>query len=364
MIRVKGLVKNFGKTADQITAVKHIDLDVSEAEFCVLLGPSGCGKTTTLRCIAGLERPDGGEIRINNTIVAHPESGTFIPPERREVSMVFQSYAIWPHMSVFENVAFPLSWGRKKAARAEVKKSAEEALARVKLDKLQTRAATDLSGGQQQRVALARALALGTKVILMDEPLSNLDARLRDEMRIELKKLTAELGVTTLYVTHDQIEALALADKVCVMNAGSILQVGKPEDIYKQPKTRFVSEFLGQMNFICGRAVGPGQVETPLGKLSLATPTTVASGAEVTLGIRPEAITLKKISTNVSPAEALLEGEITIRSFLGNSVVYEVSLRETTLRVQTGDNSFSLREKVSVHLPADAWRVFAESDPG
>jgi iron(III) transport system ATP-binding protein len=361
MIRVRRLLKKFGDDADPVAAVDRIDLDVGEAEFCVLLGPSGCGKTTTLRCIAGLERPDWGEIEINNTVVANPESGIFVPPEKRDLSMVFQSYAVWPHMTVFDNVAFPLTWGRKKTARAEVKTSVEAALARVKLDKLTGRPATDLSGGQQQRVALARALALGAKVILMDEPLSNLDARLRDEMRIELKKLTAEFGVTTLYVTHDQIEALALADKVCVMNAGRILQTGRPENVYKYPDTRFVSEFLGQMNFISGRTTGGGEVETAWGMISAPAAAGMDGGRKVTLGIRPEAIILDKISTGAPPCNGSPQGEIALRSFLGNAVMYEVRLGESTLRVQSGDDRFSLREKVTVEFAPDAWRVFADS---
>lgn len=356
MIQIRELVKTFGVAGDKVTAVNGIDLEVQEGEFCVLLGPSGCGKTTTLRCVAGLERPESGEIRIGHTVVAQPASGIFLPPEKRDISMVFQSYAIWPHMTVFDNVAFPLTWGRKKLRKHEAAKKVEEALAMVRLDALKNRPATDLSGGQQQRVALARAVALGAKVVLMDEPLSNLDARLRDEMRIELKRLTGELGVTTLYVTHDQIEALSLADKVCVMNRGSILQTGKPEEIYKQPKDRFVSEFLGQMNFVRARVAGSDCVESELGKLAVFIPDGARAGEEITLGIRPECIELRK-----NCGEGMPEGEVTLRSFLGNAVVYEVRVGQLIVRVQTNDDRFSAKEKVGLVFPADAWRLFLSS---
>jgi len=358
MIEIHGLSKIFPGREGHVIAVKHIALDVKEGEFCVLLGPSGCGKTTTLRCIAGLERPDSGLIRIGNGVVANPEAGIFVPPEKRDISMVFQSYAIWPHMTVYDNVAFPLSWGKKKVNKREVEKRVDDALSLVRLEALKSRPSTDLSGGQQQRVALARALALEAKVILMDEPLSNLDARLRDEMRIELKRLTGQLGVTTLYVTHDQIEALSLADKVCVMRDGSILQTGKPEEIYKQPADQFVSEFLGQMNFISGTVAGPDCVDSKIGKLAVIMPRGFTIQDEVTLGIRPESVEFKK---RPQESTGLPQGEITVRSFLGNSVLYEVRVGEALFRVQSNDDSFLRQDRVGLYFPADAWRVFLKS---
>ena len=212
-----------------MNALKEIDLEVREGDFCVLLGPSGCGKTTTLRCVAGLERPDGGEIEIAGRRVNSAASKIYVPAEKREIGMVFQSYAIWPHMSVFENVSFPLTQGQKRIPRSAVADRVRTALKRVQLDGLEDRPATDLSGGQQQRVAMARAMVTDAKVLLMDEPLSNLDARLREQMRVELRKITKSIGVTTLYVTHDQAEALSLGDKVCVMHLGEILQVARPD---------------------------------------------------------------------------------------------------------------------------------------
>ncbi|MBI2999343.1 MAG: ABC transporter ATP-binding protein [Deltaproteobacteria bacterium] len=215
MIRISGLKKWFKTRDGSVAALRGLELEVAEGEFCVLLGPSGCGKTTTLRCVAGLEKPDGGEIEISGTKVTSSSSRVHIPTEKRDIGMVFQSYAIWPHMNVFQNVAFPLVKGRRHIPKQQVAEKVRRALALVQLDHMEDRPATDLSGGQQQRVAMARAVVTEPKILLMDEPLSNLDARLREQMRLELKKITESVGVTTLYVTHDQAEALSLGDKVC-----------------------------------------------------------------------------------------------------------------------------------------------------
>ncbi|MDP2606359.1 MAG: ABC transporter ATP-binding protein, partial [Deltaproteobacteria bacterium] len=230
MISIKALCKSFKSQQGKVDALREIDLEVKEGDFCVLLGPSGCGKTTTLRCVAGLERPDGGEIEINGRLVNSTNSRIFVPAEKRDIGMVFQSYAIWPHMSVFQNVAFPLTQGQKRYPKRLVADKVGHALKLVHLDGLEERPATDLSGGQQQRVAMARAMVTEPKLLLMDEPLSNLDARLRDEMRLELKKINRSIGVTTLYVTHDQAEALSLGDKVCVMHDGEIIQMAPPHE--------------------------------------------------------------------------------------------------------------------------------------
>src|SRR3990172_5135178 len=257
MISIRGLQKSFKAQQGRVDALKGIDLEVGEGEFCVLLGPSGCGKTTTLRCVAGLERPDGGEIEIGGRLVNSPGQRVFVPTEKREIGMVFQSYAIWPHMSVFQNIAFPLTQGQKHFSKNVVVDKVRSALKRVQLDDLEQRPATDLSGGQQQRVAMARAMVTDSKVLLMDEPLSNLDAWLREQMRVELKKITKSIGVTTLYVTHDQAEALSLGDKFCVMNQGEILQMAEPRDIYAHPVNLFVAQFVGEMNFVKGHVAGP-----------------------------------------------------------------------------------------------------------
>lgn len=234
-------------------AVKKVNLSVMRGEHLTLLGPSGCGKTTTLRSIAGLETPVSGRIIIDGTVVYDSAAGINLPPERRGLSMVFQSYAIWPHMSVFDNVAFGLTV--RGAGKEEKRAAVERSLALVDLAEYAERPATSLSGGQQQRVALARAIAFDSKVILLDEPLSNLDARLRATMRTELKLLQRRLGFTSIYVTHDQEEALALSDRIIIMRSGVIEQEGTPEQIYFTPRTRFAAEFLGAGNILRCRAV-------------------------------------------------------------------------------------------------------------
>jgi ABC-type Fe3+/spermidine/putrescine transport system ATPase subunit len=248
---------------DGVPAVNGVSFTVSQGEHVTLLGPSGCGKTTTLRAIAGLEQPSGGSIRINGEAVYSAAARRNVPAEKRGVSMVFQSYAVWPHMSVTDNVAYGLRV--RKLPKAEIAEQVGHALDLVQMRAFADRSAALLSGGQQQRVALARAIAFSPNVLLFDEPLSNLDAKLRAEMRVELRALQHRLGVTSLYVTHDQEEALAISDRVIVMNVGGIEQIGTPEDIYNRPKTRFVADFVGSANLIAGRVgsgvSGPGPVD-------------------------------------------------------------------------------------------------------
>jgi ABC-type Fe3+/spermidine/putrescine transport system ATPase subunit len=240
VLEFRRVVKRFGS----VSALDRVSFSVNPGEIFTLLGPSGCGKTTTLRLAAGLEEPDGGEIFINGQAVAAPERGIFLPPEKRRLGMVFQSYAIWPHLTVFENVAFPLRVRREapKAIGARV----ERALDSVGLAGLAERGATELSGGQQQRVALARALVYEPALLLLDEPLSNLDAKLREQMRLELRALQARLKLTVLYVTHDQTEAMTLSDRIAVVNGGRFEQIGAPEEVYEKPASAFVGEFLGR----------------------------------------------------------------------------------------------------------------------
>src|ERR671919_1851433 len=272
MISIRELQKSFPAQQGRVDALKNINLEVGEGEFCVLLGPSGCGKTTTLRCVAGLERPDAGEIEIAGRTVNSPSRKIFVSTERRDLGMVFQSYAIWPHMNVFQNVAFPLTQGQKRFPKSAVAEKVRTALKRVQLDGLEDRPATDLSGGQQQRVAMARAMVTEPKILLMDEPLSNLDARLREQMRVELRKITRAAGVTTLYVTHDQAEALTLGDKVCVMHDGEIIQMAPPQEVYGKPADRFVAQFVGEMNFIKAEVGRTGEIQSPLGSIQAPIP--------------------------------------------------------------------------------------------
>jgi ABC-type Fe3+/spermidine/putrescine transport system ATPase subunit len=258
-IEISNLVVRYG----DVVAVDGVSLTVGQGEHVTLLGPSGCGKTTTLRAIAGLEEPSGGMIRIAGTTVYSAAERRNVPVEKRGVSMVFQSYAVWPHMSVFDNVAYGLRV--RNLPRDKVATEVERALDLVQMRDFATRSAALLSGGQQQRVALARAIAFSPTVLLFDEPLSNLDAKLRAEMRVELRDLQRRLGVTSVYVTHDQEEALAISDRVVVMNVGGIEQIGTPEDIYNRPKTRFVADFVGSANLIAGRVRSgpsrPGRVD-------------------------------------------------------------------------------------------------------
>src|SRR3954468_19064347 len=231
-------------------AVDDVSFRIAAGEIVVLLGPSGCGKTTTLRCIAGLEQPTGGMIAIGGDEVAAPERGVHVPPRLRNIGMVFQSYAVWPHMTVKQNVNYPLR--HRNVPREEAERKIAEVLGLVGLSEYAERPVTQLSGGQMQRVALARALVYSPRILLLDEPLSNLDAKLREQARVWLKRLQSELGITTIHVTHDQEEALAMSDRIAVMSAGHLLQVGTPEDIYERPATAEVAAFIGRSNFIDG----------------------------------------------------------------------------------------------------------------
>jgi iron(III) transport system ATP-binding protein len=288
---VEDVAKVFEDRGSPFRAIDQVSFEVPAGEFYTLLGPSGCGKTTTLRCVAGLERPDGGRITVAGQTVS--DSGVFVPPHRRDIGMVFQSYAIWPHMTVFENVAFPLRVGRPSVGGGEVRRRVEEALDMVELAGLEGRMATQLSGGQQQRLALARALVRRPKLLLLDEPLSNLDARLRERMRSDLRRLQRRLAITAVYVTHDQAEALSMSDRVAVMHRGSIIQEGSPRDIYKKPASRFVADFVGTSNFVEATPLaardGRARLSTSLGEMEVSGP---PANAAVTVFIRPENVIL------------------------------------------------------------------------
>jgi iron(III) transport system ATP-binding protein len=270
--------------------------------------------------------------------------------------MVFQSYAIWPHMNVFQNVAFPLTQGHKRFAKTEVANKVRTALKRVQLDGLEDRPATDLSGGQQQRVAMARAMVTEPKILLMDEPLSNLDARLREQMRVELRKITKSIGVTTLYVTHDQAEALSLGDRVCVMNAGEILQIASPNEVYARPANLFVAQFVGEMNFVEGKVAGAGHVESPFGVIAACLPSGISNGAAVTLAIRPEHV---KVTPSPSYGIASNIGKVTNRNYLGDAALAEVEINGVTLLAKlAGDMDLIVGQNACVELPAHRWHVF------
>ena len=248
-IEIQNLFKRFKK----VVAINHIQLEVNKGEMLTLLGPSGCGKTTTLRCIAGLEKPDEGDIVIDGKPML---SQGFVQPSKRGIGMVFQNYAVWPHMKVYNNIVYGLKLQR--ISKQSIKEKAQKVLELVGLDGLEDRYPSQLSGGQQQRVALARALVGNPKVLLLDEPLSNLDAKLREELRFEIKSLVRRMGITSVYVTHDQAEAMVISDRVAVMEAGNVVQIGPPEEIYEKPANRFVADFIGTMNFMSGEMVAVG----------------------------------------------------------------------------------------------------------
>jgi iron(III) transport system ATP-binding protein len=376
MIRVDGLAKSFHVSSrDEVRAVNGVTFEVDEGQFFTLLGPSGCGKTTTLRCIAGLERPDDGVIYLGATAVFSRNPDVFIPPYRRPIGMVFQSYAIWPHMNVFENVAFPLRVGSRKFSKQEVTSKVEAALALVHLDGLETRMATRLSGGQQQRLALARALIREPEVLLLDEPLSNLDAKLREQMRAEIRDLQRRLGMTTIYVTHDQAEALSMSDVIAVMQDGLIVQQGNPEEIYNAPRARFVAEFIGSPNVLGGRVGrhGPrdGQVEfdSIIGTVSAVAASEMNGGDAGVLVIRPENLVIQR---ERGDEDNLFEGVVAHVMFLGDVVDCRIDVGghvlhtrlHPGLRLQVGDTVWvGLPRESCLILPADASHHIAGLEP-
>jgi iron(III) transport system ATP-binding protein len=357
MLKIKNLTKHFEVPGGGITAVRECDLTVEEGSFFVLLGPSGCGKSTLLRSVAGLERPEEGDIWLGETLLTSARQGVFVDPEDRDVAMVFQSYAIWPHMTVFENVAFPLTEAKKKRfSHRQVAPKVKEALQLVRLSGFESHSAATLSGGQQQRVALARALIREPELLLMDEPLSNLDAKLREEMREEIKELTRSLGVTTLHVTHDQTEAMALADLMAVMHEGRIFEIGNPEALYRKPGTRTVAEFLGRTNWLTGVVEGQGTVQTEVGLVRCALPNGATPGSRASLGIRPEWVEL-----TTEPSANSFSGMVESRMFLGDAVLYWVRVGQSRMMVKTTATEFSVGSSVRVVVPAESWVVFLET---
>ncbi|HEX9443396.1 MAG TPA: ABC transporter ATP-binding protein [Candidatus Binatia bacterium] len=329
---LKGLTKKFAEAA----AVDGLDLEIGDGEFISLLGPSGCGKTTTLRLVAGFFQPDAGEILVNGEVVS--SRTVMVPPERRGMSMIFQSYAVWPHMTVFQNVAYGLKL--KKLPRAEIEKKVDRMLRLVHLDPLAGRYSAELSGGQQQRVALARALVVEPQILLLDEPLSNLDANLREEMRFEIRRLHEEFRITTIYVTHDQAEAMVTSDRIAVMHQGRIVQLGAPEEIFDRPRTRFVAEFIGKTNILSGRLEASRRVALADGlRLEVVSAGNWSAGAEVFVCIRPHNLSL---TPDAADAEAgrrsglnLFSGVVKRRVYFGDAIDYIVDVpdQKTELRV-------------------------------
>jgi iron(III) transport system ATP-binding protein len=352
MLRVEGLTKIFDNSTDQIAGgIREADFALEPGTFFTLLGPSGCGKTTTLRCIAGLETPDEGVITVDGRTLFSSRARVNVPVEQRSVGMVFQSYAIWPHMTVAENVAFPFTVSKQRRySKTEIEEGVKRALAIVDLDGFQQRPSTRLSGGQQQRVALARAIVHEPRLLLLDEPLSNLDAQLRDEMRGELKRLQSKIGITTVYVTHDQSEALALSDQIAVIDRGRITQIGSPQEIYFRPANPFVARFVGATNLITGRIIGAANgtaaVEVQGGRrIQCLVLQEIGDPTSVSVSIRPECIQLVARTAHAPKAgENCLAGRITGVTFLGAARRVDVVSDELNLQVTTSPD---------LALPAD-----------
>ena len=334
-VRLVGVWKRFGEVA----AVKNMNLEVKDKEFMILLGPSGCGKTTTLRMIAGLEEPSEGQIFIGDKLVADLEKGVFIPPKDRDIAMVFQSYALYPHMTVYDNIAFPLKL--RKTPKQEIEERVKEVAELLGLTELLKRKPRELSGGQRQRVALGRAIVRKPQVFLMDEPLSNLDAKLRVKMRAELKKLQRQLGVTTIYVTHDQVEAMTMGDRIAIINFGELQQVGSPDEVYNKPSNVFVGGFIGSppMNFINTSITEDDTgVWADFGEFKLKFMEDQAEvlkennliGKEALFGIRPEDIYDAMFAQVKIPGENMVKAKVEIVENLGNEKIVHLRVKNIT----------------------------------
>lgn len=343
-VQVDGLIKKY----NDVTALKNVNIDIQEGEFFALLGPSGCGKTTTMRCIAGFENPTSGNIYINNKVVNK------LPANKRNCGMVFQSYALFPHYNVFENVAYGLtvrdfntgsfskkvnSFARlisKRLAKPskEVEKKVFEALEYVELGHLAERGVNELSGGQQQRVALARALVLEPSVLLMDEPLSNLDKKLRNTMRTTIRRIQQDVGITTIFVTHDQEEAMSMADRIAVMKDGEIIQVATPTELYSNPRSTFVADFVGSSNIFDGTIVGSDENGTvvKIGDWTLNS-TAQSTKKDVKVLIRPEGMKLHRISEDIMHGN-VMEGKVLLHTYLGSNIRYDVKVGDAELAIE------------------------------
>ena len=353
MIEISNMCKSFIDGDGRHNAVEGLNLTIPTGSFFTLLGPSGCGKSTTLRCVAGLETPDSGTIRIDGVTVFSSDEGIYVPTNRRDIGMVFQSYAIWPHMNVFENVAYPL---RIKGIRgAQLKNKVEHVLEAVGLKGLGDRPAPNLSGGQQQRISLARALVKEPKALLLDEPLSNLDAKLREQMRLEIKQVQAEFGITTLYVTHDQTEALSISDSIAVMSAGHVVDLAGPKEIYHRPQSEFTADFVGLTNILKGQARsghdGLKCFETTLGRFHCVTAPEAVNGNAFMLFVRPEdvAVSTERPAGDIN----VFEGTVKELVFLGEILDCHIQVGNQIIRARLHPKSPIEREQ----------RVYVQADP-
>jgi len=356
---VRVTFENVTKRFGDFTAVKSMNLTVNDGEFFTLLGPSGCGKTTALRMVAGFYKPDSGVICFDN------ERMNDIPPFKRNTGMVFQTYALWPHMNVSSNVAYGLTL--RKLPKDEIRKRVDKSLRLVGLEGFERRLPSELSGGQQQRVSLARALVIEPRVLLLDEPLSNLDAKLRVQTRVEITRLQKRLGITTIYVTHDQEEALCISDRIAVMNQGRVEQIAPPRSIYEKPENQFVADFIGVANFLKGKLAEYDEktrnatVETEDGtRFEVIEDTDIPVGTSVLLSFRPEVIEIEE-STKADSSKNTLAGKVRLASYLGDMVRYEIDANNRIFRVDVhnpiGKRLFSDGEFVRISFPASSGRI-------
>ena len=339
-------IKNVSKAFGDVVVLKEFDQVFDDKEFITLLGPSGCGKTTMLRIIAGFEKPTSGAVYIGDQLVS--SENTFVPPEKRDIGMVFQSYAVWPHMTVFDNVAYPLKI--KKVDKATVKEKVDRILDVVHLSQYADRIPSQLSGGQQQRVALGRALVAEPELLLLDEPLSNLDAKLRESMRFEIKEIQTKLGITVVYVTHDQTEAMAMSDRIIVINRGVIQQIGTPEDIYKRPANQFVADFVGKVDFLNVKAEGSALKFDGIGQVI---PYAGDKKGNLVFAVRPENVKIGKLDS-YDPQGDCLKGKLTTCFYLGDVYDCRVDLGGGVLmRVITDAATFEqvkVGDDVALHV--------------
>ena len=364
-VLLKNISKSFATARGMVRAVREVTLNIERGEFFSLLGPSGCGKTTTIRCIAGLENPDEGEILLGEQLVFSHTRKQMLPVHQRKIGMVFQSYAIWPHMNVLDNVAFPLRHGMKKRpSEPEIKERVASVLALVQLGGFESRPATQLSGGQQQRVALARALVRNPEVVLLDEPLSNLDAKLRIETRLELRQLLKKAGATGVYVTHDQAEAFAVSDRIGVMLDGRLVQVGAPRDVYLRPSETFIADFVGRINFLEGEVAedevqaGKKVVRTSIGLIECPGLEKLDKGQKVTLGIRAESIRLSDILEDKT--KNCFHGTVKSAVFLGECIDCEIIINDHLFNVKVSPEfEVASGGRVGVVLSYSSWIILS-----
>jgi len=356
------VIENMSRTIGALRVLHDVSLSVAEGEFVTLLGPSGCGKSTTLNALAGLDRPSAGRIAVGGRVIYDEDAGIFIEPQFRDLGMMFQSYALWPHMTVQQNLAFTLDI--RGVTGAAARERIAEALELVDMERYAGRYPGELSGGQQQRVALARTLVYGPRLMLLDEPLSNLDAKLRDKARDWLRELQRRTGVTTIYVTHDQTEALALSDRIVVMNAGRVIQIGTPEEIYQQPTTPFVADFVGSNNIFEARVLGREEQRLTLGLaggVEIVAPAIdgAQTGHVIKAAIRPEKILLGEFGEDAEPAESHT-AEALGSVYQGARHVLTFRLGDVEFQAEQAD-AVAAGQALRVRLPREAIHVFAQT---